>query len=229
MAKRKSKAVSSGYPMFISPALDKFQVCCEVGCERDAAAEFQVVLPNTSKIFLAACPLHHTAMADAAERLERGESFEALAKSNTVDRDEVFIAPPTYSTKCRLTAWEAYSHANDTNGVIDIPASDAARTVKAVSGWAWTLNVDRWRNVDGKVLPLRRLRLAELLSAVLQIVSVNYEGVSKLPRKLAWVKRITPPEIRYEYPEDEITVGEDVAQSKLDDMKSELRERQVLK
>lgn len=209
-------------PLFIPLSLEKFQVCCSPGCGRDAILEYQGGANLEEQFFFAACAIHDKAMAEAAEMLSSGTRLTILGRRSLVDLKEIFVSPPSYTQKCRWTAWQEWLKSQNPTHT---QSHNPAHVVKATLEWSWPLNRDRWRTVEGELVTLGGLRLAEFLSAVQQIVEANYPI---LPRQLAWTKKLTPPAVFYVYPEEEICVDREFARDKLDDMRSEAKVRGLL-
>lgn len=216
-------------PFFIDCVLDKFQLCSAVGCGSDACTEYQAEISHAAQIFIAACDIHAKEMKELAKQLSEGVSLRVLARKKRIDPDEIFIRPASYTQKCRLRQWESYCKSiapNATDSDTHTQRHNRSRVVEAPKHWSWPLNRDRWRTTEGDMIALSLLRLAELLSAVRQIVDANF---TIIPQTLSWTKQLTPPAIVYVYPEEELDVGPKVARDKLEDMRAEADTRGLLK
>jgi len=55
---------------------------------------------------------------------------------------------------------------------------------KATAGWKWTDEFDKWRNVHGKIVPIKTLHDDELIDAMQAIRRANW---SRITTKIAWI------------------------------------------
>lgn len=227
-------------PMFIPLGLDTFQTCALYGCDWDAQHEFVAEIGLT-KLFIGACDAHVEGARQVVEEIVRGITVPDLCQQKRINLEDVFISPPTYEAKCRLSLWESYMVTNPEDPLVipeilpirgkprcrgyHLDNEMDARTVRAIKGWSWPLNRDRWRTAEGTLVAVSRIRLTELISAIQQIVVVNFQRV---PRTLSWVKRLPHPSMRFIYPAVELAVGVPVSKDKLDDFWQEVRSRKLV-
>jgi hypothetical protein len=165
-------------------------------------------------------------MVALASYLRKGVTPERLSRQKQLTIDEFFISPPGQSGKCKYDQWKTYQRTVHGASEDAIPARKKSRIIQAVSGWRWPTNRDRWRTVEGDVVSLEGLKLAEFVCAVLAIRNANFSIVGA---SLRWTKQLTPPEFTYVYPEEELDVGVPLAKQKLADMEDEAQARSLLK
>jgi hypothetical protein len=188
----------------------KYVLCCYIGadgkiCNRDAKVDYAVYKKDGTVIYIPICD-HRSHLPEAfrfKRKLEDGKAPEEIDKLN-----------PT-----RLRYRKQGSSVIKTK-------HEPPKPKNATAGWKWVDEFDRWRNVDGKVVPFKALNDDELLDAVHAIRRANWNRMSST---IAWLKDLyenDPP--KFGYPEEELQVGRDEALAKLEELREELVERGML-
>lgn len=219
-------------PMWLELTLDTFQVCSVPGCDKDATVDIEAQVSGELQYYAGACPKHDQQIASAMRVISNGTAPEKLAKQNQLALEELFVAPPTYSKKCKYLAWKLYRQTGSSVAPTDPGCAASSRplqdtVVTAKPGWTWVTNRDRWRTTEGQSVPLRQVKLAELLSAAVQIRQVNFPITT--PRGLSWTKKLPPPSVGYTYQDDRLDVGSKLAKEKLEDFCDQLLARGLVK
>ncbi len=212
-------------PCFIELGLDKYQICICPECACDAVRQTCAALGNGRAYFISSCGTrgHAKYAEDIKQQLSEGADPHSLP----IEIEELFIKPPDKEEKCKLLQWEEFEANPEEAAPLPQPKPQAQRRneAKVCDEWAWVSRMDWWMDAEGSMVRLRSLRIDELVSSVLAIRDLNFSRVTK---RIAWTKQLVVPKVKYEYPEEELSVGYQEAGLKLDEFQEEANERGLL-
>ena len=217
-------------PVFIPLGLDKWQICSSKGCGNDADREFQTGNDRV-KYFLAACPMHDRTVAELAENIQTAKDLQVACRRGFLDIEEVFVQPYKHTEKCKLKSWQQWlssqpgATASSKSAALPAVTEKLLHRILAAADWTWPTNRNRWRTVDGEVVPLSRLRLAELVCAAQQISRVLF---SRKAKSVRWIRHLVEQQVQYRYPVEALKVDKILAMEKLADFQEEAEIRGLL-
>lgn len=216
-------------PFFLDSGLHKFQICGYPGCEKDAKTE--IVFNNAYSIGVCADSTHIAALEEIKRTYESTPSIKVFKKLNI---EELFFFPKEMEgKKCKYLQWTKRDETPPpqkekppTPKPVKLASSPIKESppVKIVEGWKWVTNFGRWMTVEGRVVQLSTLPTDELTRSIIMIRDLNFGRVTA---RIAWTKEIIS-RVAYQYPENELTVGSNVAGEKLEEFKEAAEERGLL-
>lgn len=142
-----------------------------------------------------------------------------------IDLKEVFIKHRHSNLKCKLLEWEkeqkelkkkntktkrSWEEEEDPPSIVPSPEPEHV----AVDHWAWVEDTDKWMDITGNIVRIRKLDKEEFRAAVSIICAVN---LSRITKRNEWVKKFRVPTPQYIYPPGPIKVGARKASEKLEE------------
>lgn len=101
-------------------------------------------------------------------------------------------------------------------------SGNVVNMIKAVEGWTFIDDYNRWRDIKGSVVKLKELSDEELLDIMYLLKEANF---SKRGSTIDWMKDLPRKPEKYAYPKEALKIGKNRALAKLEELQEVAVER----
>ncbi len=192
---------------YLKPCRTKYIECCIKGCRKTGpGVELIAHVPkgNTYHAFFCTEESHQLNGFNIVRQIERGVDIDTL----DVRQDQIWVRGSRESGKPSRAGTEP-------------------KLTNAVKSWKWIEDFDRWMNVKGKTVNIRKLSNEEIYNAISAIYTHN---ISRATKRVKWAKELMsiegPPV--HVYPSEQIEVGQEEAYAKLEEFYEVCAEKEIL-
>jgi hypothetical protein len=88
--------------------------------------------------------------------------------------------------------------------------------------WEFVYNLYEWMDVNGKIVPIKRLPNKEFVDSIWALIHANF---AKVGTTLAWAKQLPTFGVAFAYPREALDVGARDAKDKLEEFYENAEER----